>query len=80
MSDGLSIEQRALARDVVARYDADPDLLAALDRSELNGEERLALKDLVMEDLAMQGFDERYAPTDVGRQLEELIDALNALD
>jgi len=33
--------------------------------------------DLATEDLAASGFDAAYAPTSLGKQLEDLIDALN---
>ena len=38
----------------------------------------MALGHLVTVDLAARGFDAGYALTAVGRQLEDLIDALNA--
>ena len=53
-------------------------MLDALRRGELLGKDRVALASMVTEDLALRGFDEQYRPTDLGRQLENLIDALNA--
>jgi hypothetical protein len=61
---------------VVERQGGNAELLAALDR-ELSKEERMALGHLVTVDLAARGFDAGYALTAVGRQLEDLIDALN---
>jgi hypothetical protein len=78
MPDGLTSAQRVLATEVVLRRGADPQLLAALERHDLSGDERKTLGDLATVDLAESGFDGDYAPTDLGRRLEELIDALNA--
>lgn len=71
--------QRALAREIVLRHGADPELLAALDRDALTDAERRTLGDLATRDLAARGFDIDYAPTTLGEQLEDLIDALNGL-
>jgi hypothetical protein len=79
MPDGLTAEQRTLARDVANRQGATAGLLAALDRGNLTPDDRVALGDLVTDDLAQRGFDDDYEPTDLGRALEDLIDALNAL-
>jgi hypothetical protein len=78
MPDGLTAEQRTLARDVANRQGASADLLAALDRGNLTPDDRVALGDLITEDLAQRGFDADYEPTDLAQQLENLIDALNA--
>jgi hypothetical protein len=78
MPDGLTVEQRTLAREVATRQRASADLLAALDRGNLTPDARVALGVLVTEDLAQRGFDDDYEPTDLGRALEDLIDALNA--
>jgi hypothetical protein len=79
MPDGLTAEQRTLARDVANRQGASADLLAALDRGNLTPDDRIALGDLVTEDLAHRGFDDAYEPTELGRALEDLIDALDAV-
>jgi hypothetical protein len=71
--------QHALAKEVVLRHGADPALLAALDREALTDAERDALCDLATGDLATRGFDLDYAPTELGEELEDLIDALNGL-
>jgi hypothetical protein len=73
----LSPGQRWLAREVVLRHGANSELLDALERDQLTDAERRALGDLATEDLAARGFDADYAPTTVGKRLEELIDALN---
>jgi hypothetical protein len=73
----LSPNLQALAKEVVLRHGADQELLAALDRERLTDEERSVLAELVTDDLAARGFDANYAPTALGRQLEDLVDALN---
>ena len=73
----LTPEQRALAKQVVTRKSADPELLSALDRDELTHAERRAIGDLATEDLAARRFDADYGTTTLGDELEDLIDALN---
>jgi hypothetical protein len=60
--DGLTSDQRALAREVAIRQGASIELLDALDRGELVGGERAALGDLVTNDLAERGFGDDYRP------------------
>lgn len=64
VQDGLSSEQRALAREVAVRQGASIELLDALDRGELLGGKRAALGDLITTDLAQRGFGDDYRPTD----------------
>lgn len=80
MRQGLTPSQAALAREAAVRHGAGAKLLAALDRNELTPDERRELGYLVTEDLAFRGFDADYNPTPLGRDLEDLIDVLNAVD
>ncbi|HZQ65012.1 MAG TPA: hypothetical protein VFA66_07290 [Gaiellaceae bacterium] len=80
MPPSFTAAQRELAKEVLERHEGDPQLLAALDNDELSQDERIALCDLFTEDLAVRGFGANYAPTALGRQLEELIDVLSATD
>lgn len=63
--------------EVVQRRSSDPSLMDALRRDQLTDDEADALLDLVTDELAERGFDDRYEPTPHGRRLEDMIDVLN---
>lgn len=76
MGDGLSLDQRTLAREIAIRHHMDSELVDALDRGELAPGQKKILGDRVTEDLARTGFDSEYRLTGRGRRLEDLLDAL----
>jgi hypothetical protein len=63
--------------ELVRRRAGAPSLVDALRRGRLNDDDAEALLDLVTDELAERGFDDRYAANPQGRTLEEIIDALN---
>jgi hypothetical protein len=75
----LTPAQRDFARESAMRQGAS-SLLAALGRNALTDEERIALGTVITTELAYRGFDAEYNLTDAGRELEKLIDVLNASD
>ena len=62
---------------VVQHRSGDSSLVEALQGGQLNDDEADAVRDLVTDELAERGFDDRYEPTAHGRRLEDLIDVLN---
>ena len=63
--------------EIVQRRSRDSSLVEALQRGQVSDDEAGVLLDLVTDELAERGFDDRYEPTAHGRRLEDMIDVLN---
>jgi hypothetical protein len=75
----LTVDERALLEEVVSKRDPKLEPLLGILDHVITDEESGQLTDAVGDELVEVGMDDKWAPTDRGRRLDQLLARVNSV-